>query len=90
MTTDLRREADELARYWGELGRRVAPSGVTGLGDVLGLQEQLRRALEGITPKEIAWAQEQAARLVTMLEGLAEQIRAVREAKEALDGPRSA
>jgi hypothetical protein len=79
---DLQREADELARYVGELGRRVETAGVRDVGSLLALHEQLRRALDAVSPQELAWAAEQADRLIGTLEQYANMLATVRRLKD--------
>jgi hypothetical protein len=68
MSTDIRREAEDLARYHGELLRRLAQAGVRDVGEIVALYEHLRRALGAVSRQEIAWAAEQADRLAAALE----------------------
>ena len=62
MSVDIGREAEELSRYYSELGRRLAHSGVRNIGELLSTYEQLRRALDAVSRQEIGWAAEQAGR----------------------------
>ena len=56
MSGDIRREAEELVRYYSEVGRRLAQTGVRDVADLLAPHDQLRRALEAVGRQEIAWA----------------------------------
>ena len=56
MTSEVQREAEELWRYYTELGRRLAQTGVRDVPDLLGLYEQLQRALDAVSRQEIEWA----------------------------------
>ena len=49
MSVDIRRETEELVRYYGELVRRLSQSGVRDVADLLGLYERLGRALETVS-----------------------------------------
>ncbi len=85
MANDLQRDADELWRYYSELGRRIAQTGVRDVPDVLALYEQLRRALEAVTRQEIVWALEQAETLMERLLRLDADLAALRALKTALE-----
>ena len=85
MSSDLQRDADELWRYYSELGRRIAQTGVRDVPDVLALYEQLRRALDAVTRQEIAWALEQAESLIERLVRLDADLQALRALKTTLE-----
>jgi len=82
MAGDIQREADELARYVGELGRRVEGAGVRDVGSLLALHDQLRRALAAVSPQELEWAAEQAQKLIATLEHYAAMLATVRRLKD--------
>ena len=84
MSGDIRREAEELMRYYGELGRRLTQNGVRGVPDLLALHDQIRRALDAFSRQEIGWAAEQTQRLVEALVRMDADIAALRRLKEAL------
>jgi hypothetical protein len=87
MATDVQREADELWRYYSELGRRLAQTGVRDVSDLLGLYEQLRRALEAVSRQEIEWALEQAERLIETLVRMDSDLQALRVIKQGMEKP---
>jgi hypothetical protein len=87
MATDVQREADELWRYYSELGRRLAQTGVRDVSDLLGLYEQLRRALEAVSRQEIEWALEQAERLIETLVRMDSDLQALRALKQGMEKP---
>jgi hypothetical protein len=87
MATDVQREADELWRYYSELGRRLAQTGVRDVPDLLGLYEQLRRALEAVSRQEIEWALEQAQRLIETLVRMDSDLQALRALKQGMEKP---
>jgi hypothetical protein len=90
MSIDIRREAEELVRYYGELGRRISQKGVRDVADLLSLYEQLRRALDAVSRQEIAWAVEQTERLVEHLVHMDANLQALRRLKGLLGGLPSA
>jgi len=87
MATDVQREADELWRYYVELGRRLAQTGVRDVPDLLGLYEQLRRSLDAVSRQEIHWALEQAERLIETLVRMDSDLQALRALKVGMEKP---
>jgi hypothetical protein len=87
MASDVQREADELWRYYTELGRRLAQNGVRDVSDLLGLYEQLSRALEAVSRQEIQWALEQAERLIETLVRMDSDLQALRALKQRMEKP---
>ena len=87
MANDVQREAEELWRYYGELSRRLTQTGVRDVPDLLGLYEQLQRALDAISRQEIQWALEQAERLIEMLVRMDSNLQALRALKHSMEHP---
>jgi hypothetical protein len=85
MAGDIRAQAEELVRYYSELVRRLAQTGVRDIADLLALYEQLRRALDAISRQELGWAAEQADRLRAELSRLDTDLSALRRLKSAVD-----
>ena len=85
MPMDIEREADELWRYYSELGRRLAQTGVRDVSDLLGLYEQLARALESVSRQEIQWALEQAQRLIETLVHMDSNLQMLRALKATIE-----
>jgi hypothetical protein len=86
MSVDIRREADELVRYYGELVRRLGQNGVRDIGQLLSLYEQLRRAVDAVSRQEIGWVAEQTERLIEALVGMDTNLAALRRLKASLSG----
>jgi hypothetical protein len=86
MEIDIRREAEELVRYYGELGRRISQKGVRDVPDLLSLYDQLRRALDAVSRQEIGWAVEQTERLVEHLVQVDANLQALRRLKGMMGG----
>jgi hypothetical protein len=85
MAGDVQREADALWRYYTELTQRLTQSGIRNVPDLLGLYEQLRRALDAISRQEIQWALDQAERLIETLVRMDSDLQALRALKGAVD-----
>jgi hypothetical protein len=83
---DIHREADDLSRYYSELGRRLAQTGVRDVPELLALHERLRRALDAVSPQEIGWAMEQAQRLIESLVRMDANLQALRRLKQSFEG----
>lgn len=84
MSTDIRREADQLVRYYAELVRRLAQNGVRDVADLLALYEQLRRAIDAVSRQEIEWAAEEVQHLIETLVRMDSNLQALRRLKSAL------
>src|SRR6266404_5504889 len=87
MSVDIRRETEELVRYYGELVRRLGQSGVRDVADLLALYERLGRALETVSRQEIGWVTEQVQRLIEALVRMDSNLDALRRLKKALSPP---
>ena len=84
MSADIRRETEELVRYYGELVRRLGQSGgVRDVADLLALHERLGRALEAVSRQEIGWVTEQVQRLIEVLVRMDSNLDALRRLKLA-------
>jgi len=83
MTTDIRRDADQLMRYYGELMRRLTQNGVRDVAELLTLYEQLQRSVSALTAQEISWACDQVQGLIRQLVGMDSNIQALRRLKTA-------
>jgi hypothetical protein len=88
MSVDIRREADDLIRYYAELVRRLGQNGVRDIAELLGLYDQVSRALEAISTQEIGWVAEQAQRLIGELVRMDSNLEALRRLKTAFAGVR--
>ena len=86
MSVDIRREADELVRYYAELVRRLGQSGVRDIAQLLSLYEQLRRAVDAVSRQEIGWVAEQTQHLIEALVGMDANLDALRRLKASLAG----
>ena len=85
MANDVQREADELWRYYAELGRRLSQAGVRDVPDLLSLYDQLRRALETVSRQELEWAREQTERLIQTLVRMDSELQALRALKQSTE-----
>ena len=81
MTSDIRREAEELVRYYAELGRRLAQAGVRDVADLLEMYEHLQRAVAAVSAQEIGWASDQVQALVQRLVRMDSNLQGLRRLK---------
>ena len=81
MATDIRRDADQLMRYYGELMHRITQNGVRDVAELLTLYESLQRAVSALTPQEISWACDQVQALIRQLVGMDSNLQALRRLK---------
>lgn len=86
MRDDLRHQTEDIIRYYGELNRRVANAGLTGIPNVLELAKQLEIALGEVAGKELEWAAAEIKRLLGELVAMDGQIQRLRELKVVLEG----
>ena len=84
MAVDIRREAEELSRYYSELVRRLAQSGIRDIAELLTIYEQMRRALGVISRHEIGWAAERTEQLVEALARMDADLQALQRLKAML------
>lgn len=78
---EVHREAEELARYYGELTRRLEQTGVRGVPELLALHERVERAVAAVSRQEIEWAQEHTRRLIDELVRLDAALQSLRTLK---------
>lgn len=83
MPVDIRREADDLIRYYGELVRRLGQSGVRDVAELLALHERLSRALDAVGRQELGWVTEQTQTVIGELVRMDSNLEALRRLKMA-------
>lgn len=81
-----RREADQLARLYGELVRRLSNRGIRGVGELVALHEQVRAAVDTIAGQEIDSGLLQIATLLDRLRVIARGLITLTEMKQSLGG----
>jgi len=86
MQVDIRREAEDLVRYYGELVRRFGQNGVRDIPELLSLYDQLSRALEAVSRQELGWVTDQAQRLIGELVRMDATLDALRRLKMSFEG----
>jgi hypothetical protein len=87
MAEDLRKDSEDFIRYCTEIVRRIGRGGFTDIPHLVSLYEQLKRALESVSHQELAWADQQARRLVEKLVAMDAKLALLRRLKATLGVP---
>ncbi len=86
MPDQMRRETEDVIRYYGELSRRIASRGVDGIPGLLELSDSLECALAEISMQELAWMTAEIKCLLDQLVAMDAQLQRLRELKVLLAG----
>ena len=86
MLDQMRRQTEDIVRYYGELNRRIANAGMDGIPKLLELSTQLEMALGEIGAHELQWVADEIKRLLDELVRMDSQLQRVRELKMLLEG----
>ncbi len=84
MADDLRKDSEDFIRYCTEIVRRIGRGGFTDIPHLVSLYEQLKRALESVSHQELAWADQQARRLIEKLVAMNAKLAMLRRLKATL------
>ena len=87
MPDDLRRQTEDVVRYYGELNRRVANCGMEGIPRLLETWSRVEHAVSEVATQEIAWIATELRHLVERLTSMDTQLRRLRELKQQLERP---
>jgi hypothetical protein len=55
MVEEMRRQTEDLIRYYGELDRRVAHTGMEGITGLLEVSQHVQTALDAVSAQELEW-----------------------------------
>jgi len=86
MLDQMRRQTEDIVRYYGELNRRIANTGMDGIPKLLELSTQLEMALSEIGAHELQWVADEIKRLLDELVRMDSQLQRLRELKMLLEG----
>lgn len=86
MLDQMRRQTEDIVRYYGELNRRIAHAGMDGIPKLLELSTQLELALGEIGAHELQWVADEIKRLLDELVRMDSHLQRVRELKMLLEG----
>jgi ubiquinone biosynthesis protein UbiJ len=84
MFEQMRRHTEDIIRYYGELSRRIASSGVEGLPQLLELAKQIETAVADVGAEEFAWIGAEIKELLDQLVRMDAQLEQLRELKIVL------
>ena len=85
MLDQMRRQTEDIIRYYGELSRRVAGNGMEGIPHLLELAKQVETALADVGTQELNWISAEIKQLLDQLVHMDAQLQRLRELKMVLD-----
>ena len=84
MADEMRRQTEDVIRYYGEIDRRVAYTGVDGVAGLLELSHQVEAALRAVASQELEWMLSEVRGLLDRLVRMDSQLQALRALKATL------
>ena len=84
MLDQMRRQTEDIVRYYGELSRRVSGNGMDGIPHLLELAKQLETALADVGTQELNWIGAEIKQLLDQLVHMDAQLQRLRELKMVL------
>jgi hypothetical protein len=84
MSDEMRRQTEDVIRYYGELDRRVANTGMDGIAGLLTVSQHVETALSVVAPQELEWMMRELRMLLERLVRMDSQLQALRALKMVL------
>jgi hypothetical protein len=84
MLDQMRRQTEDIVRYYGELSRRVTVSGIEGIPHLLELAKQVESAVADVGAEELSWIGTEIKQLLDQLVRMDAQLQRLRELKMVL------
>lgn len=84
MVVQMRRQTEDLIRYYGEIDRRVANVGMEGIAGLLEVAQHVEAALAVVAPQEIEWAVSEIRTVLARLVHLDSELQRLRALKSTL------
>ena len=84
MLDQMRRQTEDIVRYYGELSRRISANGVQGIPQLLELAKQIEGAVADVGAEELLWVGAEIKRLLDELVHMDAQLQRLRELKLVL------
>lgn len=84
MVEDMRRQTEDIIRYYGEIDRRVAHTGLDGIPGLLEMSHHIESALGVIASQELEWMMSEVRGLLDRLVRMDSQLEALRALKASL------
>ena len=81
MVEDMRRQTEDIIRYYGEIDRRVAHAGLDGIPGLLEMSHHIESALGVIASQELEWMMSEVRGLLDRLVRMDSQLEALRALK---------
>ena len=81
MANEMRRQTEDVIRYYGELDRRVANTGMDGIAGLLTVSQHVETALGVVAPQELEWMVRELRTLLERLVGMDSQLQELRALK---------
>src|SRR5262245_51400012 len=89
MAEQMRRQTEDLIRYYGELDRRVANAGMEGIAGLLMASQHVEAALGVMASQELEWMVRELRTLLERLVRMDSQLQQLRALKTVLAGESS-
>lgn len=89
MLERMRRQTEDIIRYYGEIDRRISATGTDGVPGLLEISRQLESAIAVVASQEIEWIVAEVRTLLDQLVRIDAQLQRLRELKTALDSSAS-
>jgi hypothetical protein len=86
MPDHLRRQTEDIIRYYGELNRRVANAGMESIPNLIEVQKQLELAVAEVATQELNWVGDEMRRLLDELVEMNGKLQRLRELKTTING----
>lgn len=86
MLERMRRQTEDIIRYYGEIDRRISGTGTDGVPGLLEISRQLESAMAVVASQEIEWIVSEVRTLLDQLVQIDSQLERLRELKTVLDG----
>ena len=84
MLEQMRRQTEDIIRYYGELNRRISGNGMDGIPQLLELAKQIETAMADVGTQELTWVAAEIKRLLDQLVHMDAQLQRLRELKMVL------
>lgn len=84
MVEQLRRQTEDVVRYYGEIDRRVANAGMDGIAGLLTVSQHVESALAVVGSQELEWIVREIRALLERLVRTDSQLRQLRALKTVL------
>jgi 3-methyladenine DNA glycosylase/8-oxoguanine DNA glycosylase len=84
MVDQMRRQTEDVIRYYGEVDRRVTTTGMDGIAGLLIVSQQVEAALGAVGSQELEWLMREVRTLLERLVRLDSQLQQLRALKTFL------